>query len=1286
MEKILEKYKNRLIDVSTRNKTLYLNKLYKKQSFDIYSLEKFEKGISEKILNHVIKRRKGKIVLLDNPYRWRENDKIRNIMSEQSSLDELQKKVFEEKISYSQSLKTLSREINFIERETGRYELYVGYPYVEGKFKTGNYVKAPLFLFPVSIFKSNDNWYLENLLEEDVAINKVFLIAYSKFNEEKLTKEVNEMYEEMASPLKLLRTGDFKGVLEFFSSIGIEIKENNNTSKFIEAFQEGRNDKIPTGILILRYYAILGIFHLGSSIYNDYSDLKKYNNHEIIKTLLGQVIEKDEENDSDEKVEEKDLYYISELDFTQERAIKKSEKNKSLVIYGPPGTGKSQTIENIIANNLVRGKKVLMISEKRVALDVIYNRLPSGMREKIVLIHDAKKDKKAFYEKIRRLYENIVEKSDSNFESRYQRDGNIIEEYTKKIDESVRKLDILNKYLFEKRDFGLSLQEMFLLSKRKLSENEMKIFRFFKQYFSRYEKITYAEIKQITEKSSDKVESYIKLRNYESSFEKIIPIVTNSLSEFDVDELIENIKGILNEYEKVKVSLNSRYKQDIKELFLSGEYKNLDEFVQKINMKENKKIFLKLKKLEKNQWWNPFYYFTKSKRLKKISMLTQELEKAAETIYSEIIEDYNSLKKLIMSLDFLKDVVCKHEYKNILNDLVEEKDIADFLKNLLDYLEVYNEYRSLKYEFGKLTELEFDFLDFSFKMNKMGFCSSSPNIVEKLPYFFILREIEKIQKVEKLEIDSLINSYESMVKEVKKLISKKMNLIPIYIKNYWDERFYRTTYNNQKLSKEFKRRASMKRKLWPIRKFIKVFGELVLELFPCFLLTPETVSEILPLEMGIFDLVIFDEASQIFIEKSIPSIFRGKKVVVAGDDKQLRPTSFFMIRNDEEYEDDEEENLESAAAIEEESLLDLAKVNFKSTHLRFHYRSRYEELINFSNCAFYDRKLYISPNIENVEKPIEVIKVKGTWESRQNLEEARRVVELVKKILKEKSGDTIGVITFNVTQKDLIEDLLDEETRNDEEFLELYNRELSRRENYEDKGIFVKNIENVQGDERDIIIFSIGYAPDRYGKVRAYFGALNQYGGENRLNVAISRAKKKIYIVTSIEPEDLNVEATKHLGPKLLKEYLKYSRAISKGNKTETQEILNSLSDISPEETNFESPLEEEIYNRLSKSGIIQKNKLRLKTQVNSAGYRIDIAVYDPKRSKYILGIECDGALYHSSKSARERDIHRQRFLESRGWKIVRIWSRNWWENPENEIRKIEDIIENTCEFSFSSD
>ena len=283
------------------------------------------------------------------------------------------------------------------------------------------------------------------------------------------------------------------------------------------------------------------------------------------------------------------------------------------------------------------------------------------------------------------------------------------------------------------------------------------------------------------------------------------------------------------------------------------------------------------------------------------------------------------------------------------------------------------------------------------------------------------------------------------------------------------------------------------------------------------------------------------------------------------------------------------------------------------------------------------------------------------------------VVKLVKDILiNRKNNETVGVITFNITQRDLIDNLLEIEAGKDPDFGKKYFAEVDRVEKNEDISFFIKNIENVQGDERDIIIFSTAYAKNEKDKVVANFGSLSKDGGENRLNVAISRAKKKIYVVTSIEPEELNVDISKNNGPKLFKKYLQYVKAVSEGNKDTAKEILYSLSDSQVsrnEDVQYDSDFENQVHDALQNAGLI------VDTQIGVSGYKIDLGVYDKDSSKYILGVECDGAAYHSSKSARERDIYRQRYLESRGWNIIRIWSKDWWNNPQREVEKIVEKV-----------
>ena len=438
------------------------------------------------------------------------------------------------------------------------------------------------------------------------------------------------------------------------------------------------------------------------------------------------------------------------------------------------------------------------------------------------------------------------------------------------------------------------------------------------------------------------------------------------------------------------------------------------------------------------------------------------------------------------------------------------------------------------------------------------------------------------------------------------------------------------------------------------------------------LLTPEVVSEIIPLQTGIFDLVVFDEASQMYVEKGVPSILRAKKVIIAGDHKQLRPSNLGAGRIEMDV-DELPEDVEITAALEEESLLDLARFKYNDVLLNFHYRSKYEELIAFSNHAFYKGRLYVSPNATPPElPPIEVHKMENAmWRNRSNMEEARYIVDLLKTFFSERTeNETVGIITFNSSQRDLIDDLIDEECAKNPEFATAIRTELTRKKDGEDIGLFVKNIESVQGDERDVIIFSIGYAKNENGRLIRNFGWLNQKGGENRLNVAISRAKKKVHIVTSFNPAELQVEDTKNDGPRYLKKYLEYAFAVSAGDKEAAKQILYSFGDDpnAGQTVSFDSDFENQVYDALKAEGY------DVDTQIGIGGYSIDLAI--KKDGKYILGIECDGKLYHSSKSARERDYHRQKYLESRGWRIYRIWSTNWWKNPQREIKKIVTVVD----------
>ena len=458
-----------------------------------------------------------------------------------------------------------------------------------------------------------------------------------------------------------------------------------------------------------------------------------------------------------------------------------------------------------------------------------------------------------------------------------------------------------------------------------------------------------------------------------------------------------------------------------------------------------------------------------------------------------------------------------------------------------------------------------------------------------------------------------------------------------------------------------KRELNKQRRIMPIRRLFKAIPNLLLTLKPCLMMSPLSVSLFLEAETYKFDIVIFDEASQVCTENAIGAISRAKQVVIAGDSKQLPPTNFFQAAVSEGDFDTSEDDDEFDDSDAYESILDEANMLPERT-LRWHYRSRHESLIAFSNAKIYKNKLITFPsNIEKVaNNGVEYIYLADGYYDRGgkkgNVIEANKVADLVFKHFKEQPHRSLGVIAFGEVQQQAIETVIRERRIQNQEFEPFFAED-------KEEAFFVKNLENVQGDERDTIIFSIGYAKDAAGVFRMNFGPLSKSGGERRLNVAITRAKYNVKLVGSIMPTDIDIDKISSEGPKLLRAYIDFAI-----NGTQVLEREITESDI----VEHDSPFEEAVYNFLDRKGY------KLATQVGCSGYRIDVAVKHPTLSGiYVLGIECDGAAYHSAKTARERDRLRQDVLENMGWKIYRIWSTDWIKDPITEGKKLVEAIEN---------
>ncbi|MDR2598257.1 MAG: DUF4011 domain-containing protein [Holosporales bacterium] len=434
-----------------------------------------------------------------------------------------------------------------------------------------------------------------------------------------------------------------------------------------------------------------------------------------------------------------------------------------------------------------------------------------------------------------------------------------------------------------------------------------------------------------------------------------------------------------------------------------------------------------------------------------------------------------------------------------------------------------------------------------------------------------------------------------------------------------------------------------------IRHLMERAGLSIQAIKPCFLMSPLTVAQYLDPKKTMFDLIIIDEASQMRLENALGGISRAKQIVVVGDQQQLPPTSFFQFGG-MDGDTEEEEDFTS------EAVMDLALSSFRPPRiLNRHYRSRHESLIAFSNRHFYDDGLVLFPSpIKNPhELGIKLEYVGGCYAAKSNMDEVQAIVKAALDFMRKHPDRSLGIATMNQVQKELIEMEMDRAFVEHPHAHKYRTKWQSTLESF-----FVKNLESVQGDERDAIFISTVYGPDKDGVVMQRFGPINSAHGHRRLNVLFTRAKKNMVIFTSLKPEDIKISENSSQGAKALKNFLIYAftGVIDAGE--ETRHDLDS---------DFEMFVKE----RLESIGY------EVHPQVGVAGYRIDLGVKHPKyQYGYLVGVECDGATYHSSKSARERDVIRQQVLEGLGWRIYRIWSTDWFYNSTREFEKLKTYIE----------
>lgn len=454
-----------------------------------------------------------------------------------------------------------------------------------------------------------------------------------------------------------------------------------------------------------------------------------------------------------------------------------------------------------------------------------------------------------------------------------------------------------------------------------------------------------------------------------------------------------------------------------------------------------------------------------------------------------------------------------------------------------------------------------------------------------------------------------------------------------------------------------------KRRHLAVRRLMESAGSAVQRLKPIFLMSPLSVAQFLPPGRLAFDLAVIDEASQVPPEEALGALARCRQMIVVGDDKQLPPTNFFrMVADDDGGDDENTAPLNRTSDFE--SILTLARVRGGAERmLRWHYRSRHPSLIAVSNRLCYGGDLLLppSPLVTGEHLGLSLVKTpRGHYDrggSRRNRVEAELIAEKVEEHLGKRPSESLGIACFSISQRDAIDDALQA------------RGVLAAAEAFAPNGerLFVKNLEAVQGDERDVIFISIGYGPDAQGRITAGFGPVSQDGGERRLNVVISRARRQCIVFSSVTAGDIPADA-KPQGTRMLREFLHFA---------ETGRI--AAGEVNP--ADFDSPFEEAV------ASAVRRHGYEVVPQVGVSGFRIDLGVLHPQqRGRFVLGIECDGAAYHSGRSARDRDRLRQQVLEGLGWNLYRIWSTDWFRGPAREIERLMRAIQQACDRTDTPD
>lgn len=1219
--------------------------------------------------------------------------------------------VYDQK-SHDAIMQRLIKKETSIQEETGTTTLYMAAGFLKWREnENGDDKFAPLLLYPITISKKGvaAPVYTVDVNTDDVRLNSTLLeFLYQEFNQD--IRGLGEV------PLD---TRD--NILSVIARLKKEIVGRKGWEIFTNVF----------------------LASLSFANYQLWYDVKyksdRFREHPIVNSLINNKLELPEgafdlsSRSSDEAyTAEERMYLPISADSSQYSAIYDS-LSKSFVLHGPPGTGKSQTITNIIANNIVRGRRVLFVAEKMAALSVVHNRLQQiGLGDFCLELHSNKTNKNVVLSQIVKTMSLPEQKESGDIDEKLQEINTCVEKLQKELDAMHRK-----RYLgvslyqaimgyFENKDSRdcLHIDSMFY---EKLVESTFrKYIEILTELALRakecgdIEKSPFRHIGGFTfdEKWNEEGSAILEvfeqelrhLRQYARMLTPLFNMRTVALTTpklkalyricksfeseyvrkyFAVAAKGKNPHGIVNSYIEARAKTDSMIAEytakygvyptglDMGEIADAAKTGVFSRSVKKVTPseldKKDRTVFAEyLLKCEQTR----DVFERRSEELAEIFGISASDRVTLDAYADAIASLYENGKQLYAEfVDAVFDDSCATLTKYGVNSYTKFYMYAyeSCARAEANFCRVFNtggysggndlnakiEYvGSLQKNFGfipnwckyqEMVELcRKSGLDFVLEPLADGEISAMEvlSCFKKCVYYnFIRSELlldDVLCQFSGLNLEEVAARFKELSEEyerqTRKLLYEKL------VENVPKP----DTEGEHNLERVLLLRAEKSNmKGTTLRALFSKIPHILASCCPCMLMSPTSVTQFLDIDMDKFDLVIFDEASQLQTCKAVGCIARGKNVIVVGDPKQLPPTTFFNV----DYKDDEHYEVEDLDSI----LDDCLALGMPENHLLWHYRSLHESLIAFSNAMYYGNTLLTFPSPNELNSKVSFRYVDGIYERgglKCNKKEGDELVSEVIRRLKDpvERKYSIGIVTFNIAQQNYIENELTKRIHENGLDAEAYDRE---------EPVFVKNLENVQGDERDLILFSVGYAPDKNGKLSLNFGPINQSGGYKRLNVAVTRARNEMVVFSGISGHMIDLSRTNSKGVEGLKAFLEYAE------RGREMLAINSQ-DISERGCGIGELLAKELKDR----GIVCDYNLGV------SDFKIDVAVVDPKnKNRYVLAILADSENSCKLRGVKDRVTMQTKILRKLGWNVYQLWTVNYYNNPRREISKIKDYV-----------